>query len=79
MQGMAIKGQLPGSLSAAAFETIQLQLRHAKETEGRRMKSERLRQKNVLRFAEKSIRCMAIAHVVSLGCVAIAVIAVLKA
>lgn len=76
---MAVKGQLPSSSSAAAFETIQLQLRHAKETEGRRMKSERLRQKNALRFAEKSIRCMAITHAVTLGFVAIVVIAVLIA
>jgi hypothetical protein len=64
--------------AAAVFGAMQLQMRYVKETEGRRMKSERLRQKNALLFAERSMRWMAISQAVTLAFVAVVAIAVLK-
>jgi hypothetical protein len=64
--------------AGAVFGAMQLQMRYVKETEGRRMKSERLRQKNALLFAERSMRWMAISQVVTLAFVAVVAIAVLK-
>lgn len=68
----------PLQSAGAVFGAMQLQMRYVKETEGRRMKSERLRQKNALHFAERSMRWMAISQAVTLAFVAVVAIIVLK-
>lgn len=67
------------SPDSATIGMMQLQMRYTKETEGRRMKSERLRQRTALQFAERSMRWMAISQPVTLGFVAVVAIVVLKA
>ncbi|KAJ9123283.1 hypothetical protein QFC22_001481 [Naganishia vaughanmartiniae] len=58
--------------------SMQLLMRYAKELEGKRLRNERLRQKNSLHFGYQALRWMAISHSVIFVCASVIVLALVK-
>lgn len=58
--------------------SMQLLMRYTKEMEGKRLRNERLRQKNSLHFGYQALRWMAISHSVTFICATVIVLALVK-
>lgn len=58
--------------------SMQLLMKYTKELEGKRLRNERLRQKNSLHFGYQALRWMAISHSVVFICASVIILALLK-
>ncbi|KAJ9110450.1 hypothetical protein QFC19_001576 [Naganishia cerealis] len=72
---VAKQGSSRVSGSGQLDASMQLLMRYNKELEGKRLRNERLRQKNSLHFAHQTIRWIAISHSVIFVCASIVVLA----